>query len=59
MENLVRLSKAAPYTLPLAKSTFYKWNHLGKFPKLFVKLGGALFVDLNVLQQIIDQGRGN
>ncbi len=54
--NLVRLSKAN--NLPLKKSTLYKWKHLHKFPELFVKLGGALFVDLNVLDKIIEMGRG-
>jgi hypothetical protein len=53
--NLIRLSKAD--SLPLCKSTLYKWKHLGKFPQLFVKLGGALFVDLNVLDEIIEAGR--
>jgi hypothetical protein len=53
--NLIRLAKAD--SLPLCKSTLYKWKHLGKFPQLFVKLGGALFVDLNVLDEIIEAGR--
>jgi hypothetical protein len=53
--NLIRLAKAD--SLPLSKSTLYKWKHLGKFPQLFVKLGGALFVDLNVLDEIIEAGR--
>jgi len=44
--NLVRLSKAD--SLPLRKSTLYKWRHLGKFPQLFIKLGGAVFVDIDV-----------
>jgi len=55
MNNLIRLAKAD--LLPLCKSTLYKWKHLGKFPQLFVKLGGALFVDLNVLDEIIEAGR--
>lgn len=58
MDNLIRLSKAAPGTLPLTKATLYKWKHLGKFPKMFVKIGGALFVDLNKLREIIEAGRG-
>ena len=53
--NLIRLAKAD--SLPLCKSTLYKWKHLEKFPRLFVKLGGALFVDLNVLDEIIEDGR--
>jgi hypothetical protein len=57
MENrLVRLSKAD--FLPLKISTLYKWKHLGKYPELFVKLGGAVFVDLDYLEKIIEMGRG-
>lgn len=53
--NLVRLSKAG--SLPLCKSTLYKWKHLKKHPQMFVKIGGALFVDLDVLDRIIEAGR--
>jgi hypothetical protein len=53
--NLVRVSQAEG--LPLKKSTFYKWKHLNKHPELFVKLGGAVFVDLTVLGELIEQGR--
>jgi hypothetical protein len=53
--NLIRLAKADG--LPLQKSTLYKWKHLGKYPQLFVKLGGALFVDLKALDEIIESGR--
>lgn len=55
--DLIRVSKAE--SLPLCKSTLYKWKHLGKFPELFVKLGGSLFVDLNALDAVIEAGRLN
>jgi hypothetical protein len=58
VKNLIRLSKIKPGQLPLEKSTLYKHHHLKKFPRLFVKLGGALFVDLTVLEEIIEAGRG-
>jgi hypothetical protein len=29
-----------------------------KYPELFVKLGGAVFVDLDYLHKIIEMGRG-
>jgi hypothetical protein len=58
MNKLVRVSKVKPGTLPLTKSTLYKWKHLGKFPEMFVKIGGALFVDLEKLQEIVEAGRG-
>jgi hypothetical protein len=53
--NLVRVSKAG--SLPLCRSTLYKWRHLRKHPQLFVKIGGALFVDLQELDRIIEAGR--
>jgi hypothetical protein len=54
--KLVRLSKAD--FLPFKRSTLYKWKHMGKYPKLFVKIGGAVFVDLDYLEKIIEMGRG-
>lgn len=54
--NLVRVSKAD--NLPLKKQTFYKWWHLKKHPEIFVKLSGALFIDVGRLEQLIDSSRG-
>ena len=53
--NLVRVSKAI--SLPIARSTLYKWKHLGKFPQLFRKIGGMLFVDLDALDRVIEESR--
>lgn len=53
--NLIRLARAEG--LPLQKSTLYKWKHLGKYPQIFVKLGGAQFVDLVALEKLIEAGR--
>lgn len=39
------------------RPTLYKWAHLQKFPGLFVKIGGRLFVDEDVFNRIIEQGR--
>jgi hypothetical protein len=55
MQNLVRVSKADG--LPVKRQTFYKWNHLKKYPEIFVKLSGALFVDLDRLEQLIENSR--
>ena len=57
MKNLKRVSKLARGELPFEKSTFYKWQHTKKFPGIFVKCGGGLFVDLDRLDKIIEQGR--
>jgi hypothetical protein len=56
--NLIRLSKAAPGTLPFAKATLYKMHHLGRYPGIFLKLGGALFVDIDALDALLEAGRG-
>jgi hypothetical protein len=56
MQNLVRVSKAEG--LPFKSATFYKWHHTQKYAEIFVKLGGALFVDLDRLEQLINASRG-
>ena len=55
MKKLLRVSTVVD--LPVVKSTLYKWRHVNKFPGLFVKLSGALFVDLDALNTIIEKGR--
>ena len=56
MQNLVRVSRADG--LPFKPATFYKWHHCQKHLEIFIKLGGALFVDLDRLEQLIDASRG-
>jgi hypothetical protein len=60
MQNLVRVSKmkVLSFKLPFEPTTFYKWFHLKKHPEIFVKLSGALFVDLDRLEQLIEASRG-
>ena len=41
-----------------ARSTFYKWRTLKKYPNLFCKIGGAVFVDLAELEKLAEAGRG-
>lgn len=61
MQNLVRVSKVKrlPFKLPFEPATFYKWFHLKKHLEIFVKLSGALFVDIDRLEQLIDASRGH
>ena len=59
--NLIRLSKInelPPEKRLFAKSSYYKMHHLRRYPRLFVKVGGALFIDLHVLKEIAEAGRG-
>ncbi len=55
MQNLVRVSKAAD--LPFKPSTFYKWHHVKKYPEIFIKFSGALFVDLAALERVMEKAR--
>jgi hypothetical protein len=57
MQNLMRVSKVQD--LPLERSTLYKWHHTQRCPEIFVKLGGALFVELDRLEQLIDASRAS
>ena len=57
MKNLIRVSKAQEANLPFAIQTFYKWRHLGKFPEIFIKFGGALFLDLDALERALEANR--
>jgi hypothetical protein len=56
MENLVRVCKAKEKELPFAPATFYKWHSIGRFPTIFRKFGGFLFVDLKALETLIKSG---
>jgi hypothetical protein len=40
-------------------STLYKWAHIKKFPGLFCKLSGALLIDLDKFDELIENGRIN
>ena len=57
MQNLVRVSKARREDLPIAPATLYKWHHLKRYPEIFRKFGGFLFVDVNSLRDVIERGK--
>jgi hypothetical protein len=57
MTHLVRVSEASKEGLPFRPSTFYKWIHVKKHPEIFVKIGGACFVDRNRLDELIEKSR--
>lgn len=59
MKNLVRLRRVDEIpNFPFKSSTLYKWRLTGKHLKVFVKVGGAVFVDLDQLDRVIEAGRG-
>lgn len=56
--NLLRISKVNQTPgFPLRASTLYKWVHIGRHLELFVRLGGAVFVDLDEFKKFIERGR--
>jgi hypothetical protein len=55
-KNLLRISKAD--SLLVKKTTLYKWHHLKKFPQLFLKLSGFLFIDLDELEKLLESKSG-
>ena len=57
MANLLRLSKVNETPgFPLRASTLYKWVHVKKYPELFVRLGGAVYVNLDKLDSMVAEG---
>lgn len=57
MTNLIRISKVDKTpNFPLKGSTLYKWLHLRKHEELFVRLGGAVFVNVDELNALIAKG---
>jgi hypothetical protein len=56
MQNLVRVSKAKREDLPIAPATLYKWHHLKRYPEIFRKFSGFLFVDTKALEALIENG---
>lgn len=58
MKHLVRLSKVSDETSPLSRSTLYKYHADGKYPQLFVKIGGAVFLDQREMEKVVEAGRG-
>ena len=58
MKNLVRLSKVNDHpNIPLRAATFYKWRTLRKHPELFIVFGGAVFIDMDRLDKVLEAGR--
>ncbi len=56
--NWIRVSKLneTPDS-PIRASTAYKWNHIGKFPEIFRRVGGKLFLDLGKLYSMAEAGK--
>jgi hypothetical protein len=56
--DLVRVVEAEKAGLPFKPATYYRWWHLRKNTQIFVKLGGALFVDRDRHSALLESRRG-
>lgn len=41
--------------VPIAKSTLYKYAKKKRFPGLFVRVGGMIFIDLNKVSLLLER----
>jgi len=54
--SLVRLSQIDEVPLNtrlFSKHTFYRWHRTHKYPQIFVKVSGKVFVDLKAFDDVI------
>lgn len=57
MANLLRVCRVNERPdFPLRASTLYKWIHTRKHPELFVRLGGAVYINLDKLDAMVLKG---
>ncbi len=42
---------------PIRTSTGYKWHHCKRFPELFRRVGGKLFLDMDKLFEMAEAGK--
>ncbi len=58
MRNLIHVARLneTPGS-PIRTSTAYKWNHVRRFPELFLHVGGKLFIDMDKLFAMAEAGK--
>lgn len=58
MKNWVQISKlnTTPGS-PIRTATAYKWSHVNRFPEIFRRVGGKLFVDMDRLFELAEAGK--
>ena len=56
--NLLPVKSIRPgVNFPFSKSWVYKSVHLKKYPGVFLKIGGALLIDLDQFARLTEKGR--
>lgn len=51
-ENIIPIADV-PDVIPIAEKTLRNWRYNGRYPQIFIKIGGKVFVDLKELAEII------
>ena len=50
-ENIIPIADV-PNIIPIAEKTLRNWRYKRKYPQIFIKIGGKVFVDLKELAKI-------
>ena len=53
LKNLVPISEA-PTKIPIAEKTLRNWRSRGMYPRMFIKMGGKVFVDLSEIARLVE-----
>lgn len=56
--QFISIQKLEIDTLPceISKTTLYRWQREGRYPKLYKKVGGKVYIDFNALLTLLEQG---
>ena len=58
MARLVKLTDAPKhFPIPVTVKTLRNWRARGLYPELFVKIGGTIYVDLDVADRIVEAAK--
>ncbi len=57
-KEFITINSVDVSTLPcnISRATLYKWNEAGKYPHLFKKVGGRVFVKITALVDLLERG---
>gem|GEM_PF-2089327 len=55
--NWIHVARLNEVGAPIKTSTAYKWSHVKRFPELFKRVGGKLFLDLGRLYEMAEAGK--
>jgi hypothetical protein len=57
LKNWIQVARLNDVSAPIRTATAYKWHHLGRFPELFHRVGGKLFLDIDEFYRMAKDGK--